>query len=297
MSKRYISFSGVSTLATLFCASLAAGPAPGMLPPRPAGNAGNSNGPGTSALGGGDMQYSRLESNASTLQSFSLPIILPLEASLGRLSVGSSVEYVRREYRSDSNSRTIEGPGYFSLDGRFRAFQTGGYRLDLIESVNVPLSKERERDLPPEAWLSTGGYILDSGLIMSYAVRRAQISFDLQHSWKLANREYDPGESVRAALIFGFGFGNPAANSLTYRWPVSVTLGVTSHYSYADRINREVLEDTERGALFVSPGVTYLTNSVNLWADLEIPFYQLRTQDSGYEERMRGRIGMRYFFE
>ena len=216
---------------------------------------------------------------------------------MGRLSVGSSLEYVRKEYRSDTDSRTLEGPGYLSLEGRFRALERGNYRLELLEAVNVPMSREREADLPPEAWLSTGGYVVDSGLSLSYLMRRAQISLGLQHSWRLAHREYNPGESVRAALIFGFGFGNSPVGSLSYRWPVSVTLGLTSHYSYADRLNREVLNDTERGAVFVSPGINYSGSSLNLWADVEIPFYQLRSAETGFEERMRGRVGMRYFFQ
>ena len=245
---------------------------------------------------GGDLRYSQLRSEDRSLQTYSLPVILPLEANLGRLSVGSSVEYVRKEYRTDTDARTLEGPGYFSLEGRFRALERGNYRLDLQEAVNVPMSRDRNNDLPPEAWLSTGGYVLDSGLNLSYLMRRTHLSLGLQHSWRLAHREYNPGESVRAALIFGFGFGNSPLSSLSYRWPVSVTLGLTSHYTYADRLHREVLADSERGAVFVSPGINYSGSALNLWADVEIPFYQLRTTETGLEERMRGRIGMRYFF-
>ncbi len=245
---------------------------------------------------GGDMRYTQLRSDDRSVNAFSVPVILPLEANLGRLSLGSTMEYVRKEYRDEVDSRTVEGPGYFSLDGRFRAFESGRYRLEFLESVNVPVSREREQNLPPEAWLSTGGYVLDSGLNFSYLAQRTQVSLGLQHSWKLPHRDYNPGESIRASVVFGFGFGQVGASALADRWPVALTVGVTSYYTYADRLNREILVDSERGAVYFAPGITYSGSSLNLWADVEIPFHQLRATEAGFEERLRGRIGLRYFY-
>lgn len=259
------------------------------------GQSGPNPAPGTGVdrpLGSG-LEYNRLKGSAGELQSFSIPIVLPLEARLGDLNLGGRVDYVRKEFHSESGDESVEGAGYFSLDSRYLAISSTRFRLELSERVNVPLARNKNEDLPREAWLNTGGYILDSAVSFSYYLSRVQLQLGLEHNWRLSRDEYDPGESLRTSFILGYGLGS--GHSLDDRYPWNVTLGITSHYRYYDRVNQERVTGTQYGTVFFAPGLNYYTSSLNLWANIEVPIHHIQAEDEAYREGIRGNIGLKYY--
>ena len=243
----------------------------------------------------GDMNYQKIASEREELQLFSIPVVLPMEAQLGFLNMSSSVAYAHNRYEDENNSYTVEGPSYFSLDGRFAALEFSRLKLELTESVNVPLALNKDDNIPYEARLNTGGYVLDSGVTVSYNLHRSVFQFGMEHNWRLARNEYNPGESVAASLHFGYGFGQ--SREASSQWPINLMLGVVSRYNYADRLSQETVSGTEYGSVFLAPGVRFYRNSLDFWATVEVPVHHMNKDSETYRDKVRGNIGLKYYIK
>ena len=243
---------------------------------------------------GSDFQYSQVISPEYNMRFFAIPVIFPLEAAFNRLRLGSSLEYVRNEYKSNSEQGIVEGPSYISLDSSYKVLKSRSYKLEFAESINVSLGKNGDENTPYKARLNTGGYILDSSLTFSYFMKRSYLKLDIEHNWRLHRKEYNPGETIAAALSFGYGFGG---SSLLGNRPLYVMLGFTSRYNYADRLNQEIVTGTEYGTIFITPGLRYKNKTLNFWANIELPVRQLKIveEEETYRDRIRGNIGMQYY--
>ncbi len=248
----------------------------------------------SSSLLSGGVNYRQLSNASGEIRSFSIPVILPMELSLGRLYLGGSVDYAMKEYRSTAGQvQRVEGPGYLGVGGRFVALDTGRVRLEITESVNAPVSKNDTANLPAQAWLNTG-YRLDSGVNFSYLINRAQIQVGAGYRLNLARNDYNMGDELTAALRFGYGFGSYSEYQQN-KWPMNVFLGITSHYNYADLYKKDQVIGTEYGTVFFAPGLQLSNRSVIFQASVEMPIRHLTPTENSYQDRIRGNIGMKYY--
>ena len=243
---------------------------------------------------GGGIQYQGLSSSESQVRSFTIPVVLPLEANLGRLNLGSSLEYKRQEIRTADDTNIQEGPSYISLDSRFRAFRSNRFKLEILESLNVPIARNTEETVPRELQFNAGGYVLDSGVSFSYFLRRATLKLGVEHNLRLARDDFNPGESVSAEVSLAYGFGG--YGDYQDRRPFNLLIGFTSRYHYADRLNREEIQGTEFGTVFLAPGLQYYGSSLSLWATVEVPIHRTKIEEDGYQDKVRGNIGVKYYF-
>jgi len=247
-----------------------------------------------SGLLAGNIQYQQTSAGTgSNFRTFSVPIILPMEANLGRFNIGGHVQYDVKEFASGNQTQHIEGPGYVGATGRFQALRGDRYRLEFIEGIDVPVSRAETDNLPlqSQAFL-TAGYRVDSGLAFSYLFDRAQLQFGVGHRLNLAKNAYNPGDEMSASIRFGYGLGSQT--DFQRRFPVSLFLGITSRYRYADQYQKELVQGTEYGTVFVAPGFQFQTNAVILHATVEVPVYHMRPTPDSFQDRMRGNIGMKY---
>ncbi|MCE9598431.1 MAG: hypothetical protein K8S54_10725 [Spirochaetia bacterium] len=241
-----------------------------------------------SGLVGGGFQYSERRSDSQTLRSYTMPIFLPLEATLGRLYLTGSLEYARNEAIGLSEGRS-EGLNYVNMEGRFRAIDSRRFRLSFTEVAGVSTAHKEESSL---ASLQSG-YRVDTGVTLAY--RRDQLNMELlaQHTWNKARGDYRQGDVMSGGFMLGWGMGDYSGET----WPVNLMMGVTSRVYQADRFRGEEMPGTDYGTVFFSPGLMLSGRSVSLHAGLDFPIKHLGQEDRGYRDRMRANIGLKYFLQ
>lgn len=237
------------------------------------------------------MRYSSQSREGASIRSFSIPIALPLEASSGNFLFKGAINYTKKEYERGDLKESVEGASHLNVGGKFRAINDRNYKLTVSETINVPLQTNKNADLPPEAWLHSGNYGIDSGLSFTYFFQRSSLKFDLEHNWNFARNDFEKGESFKAAIILGYGIGN-SLSPANYK-PVELLLGITSRYSYPDRYKSEELAGTETNTLFISPGLQLSSSAVDFWASFEVPIKHQQAPTST-KEGPRGSIGIKY---
>ncbi len=237
---------------------------------------------------------SRVSETLGNIRTFSVPVIIPLEATIGRFFMGGSFEYAVREYRQEGRNENVEGPRYLSGHGGFHFFRNGPLRLEFRETVNAPIAKNDGRfDAPREAWLNSGGYRFDSELSGRYMFDRADIRLGVGHRWNMARENYDPGETILANLTFGYGLGSYSHSQGTH--PVTVLAGITTRYNYADKLDGDNLPGTEYGTVFFAPGLQLSSQSLRLQAMVEVPIHNIKPEDESYTEEVRANVGLKYY--
>lgn len=237
---------------------------------------------------------SRVSETLGNIRTFSIPVIIPLEATIGRFFMGGSFEYAVREYRQEGRSENVEGPRYLSAHGGFNFLRNGPLRLQFRETVNAPIARNDGRfDAPREAWLNSGGYRFDSELTTRYMFDRADIRVGVGHRWKMARENYDPGETILANITFGYGLGSYSHSQETH--PVTVLAGFTTRYNYADKLDGDNLSGTEYGTVFFAPGLQLSSQSLRLQAMVEVPIHNIKTEDDSYTEEVRANVGLKYY--
>ncbi len=268
----------------LFTALAAAGSVPAQTGPG-----------GVSKLVGGGMRYEEVEtSQSSTIQTFSLPLVLPLEASIGNLNLGGSFEVVQRQVKDEVQTSRDKPASFFRLDGRYQAFRTRNTIFEISESVDVPMSRRTGPENPNRADADDTTRF-DTGMNVSYLINRARLRIDLGHRWNVARREYDPGDALSAAVLLGYGFGSSPLEEKG--WPVNLLVGFTSRYNYADRYRNSEVIGTEYGTVFFAPGIQLSGRSLDFHATIELPIRHINIDGQGRREKVRGNIGVRYLFD
>lgn len=237
---------------------------------------------------------SRVSDSLGNIRTFSVPVIIPLEATIGRFFMGGSFEYAVRQYRFEGRDENVEGARYLSAHGGFQFFRNGPLRLEFRETVNAPIADQGGRfDAPREAWLNSGGYRFDSELESRYLFDRADIRLGLGHRWSLARENYDPGETIMANLTFGYGLGS--YSHTTGNHPVTVLAGISSRYRYADKLDGDNISGTEYGTVFFAPGLQLSSQSLRLQAMVEVPIANIKPDDESYAEEVRANVGLKYY--
>lgn len=241
-----------------------------------------------SGIVGGGFRYSERRSDSQTLRSYTIPVFLPLEATLGRLFLTGSLEYAKNEAIGLADGRS-EGLNYVNMEGRFRAIDSGRFRLDVSEVAGISTARKEESGL---AGLQRG-YRMDTGVSLGY--RRDQLNMELlaRHTWNKARGDYRQGDVLAGGLMFGWGIGDYSGES----WPVNLMMGVTSRVYAADRFRGEEMPGTDYGTVFFSPGLMLSGRSVSLRAGLDVPIKHLGQEDRGYRDRMRANIGLKYLLQ
>jgi hypothetical protein len=235
------------------------------------------------------MGYYERRTSDQSIRAYTVPVFLPLEATLGRFYLTGSLEYARREMEGATEASS-EGLNFVNMEGRFRAIDSRNLRLTFMEIAGVSTARGSS-SLPPESRLADG-YRFDSAMSLQYRIER--LSFELKGG-QIANRtrgDFRPGDIRSGGLSMGFGLG--AYNNEA--WPVNLVLGVTSQFYGADRFAGEDLPGTEYGTVFFSPGLMLSGKSLALRAGLDFPIRHLGAEDA-YRDKVRANIGLRYFLQ
>lgn len=240
--------------------------------------------------------YEAEDHSGVTLRSFTIPIMLPLEATIGNFYLGGAVEYNVQEFQYRDGKERSNEYGYFRINSSYQALNTRRIRIELRESFNVPLySKNEEKLSRTETHFRSDGYQLDSGFSMSYLMSNAFVQFDLGHHWIFSNAptedNYYRGNRFSARIQMGYGLGNE-----TMKNPVNLLLGFTSDYYLPDQYESNDVRGTEYGTVFFAPGLQLSGKTIVFHAMFEFPIHQTIPQDElQYQDRVRANIGMRYF--
>ncbi len=242
-----------------------------------------------SGLLGGGVGYSERRTSDQSIRAYSMPVFLPLEATLGRFYLTGSLEYAKREMEGTTAAQS-EGLNYVNMEGRFRAIETENLRLTFSEIAGISTARDSST-LPPQSRLPDG-YRLDSGLSLLYKMERLSFEMSGGHSTSRTRGDFRPGDTYSAGLMLGFGFGGYRQDSA----PISLMMGVTSRYYGADRLGGDEMPGTEYGTVFFSPGLMLSGKSLALRAGLDFPIRHLGADDT-YRDRMRANIGLRYYLQ
>ncbi|MBX7058538.1 MAG: hypothetical protein K1X75_10775 [Leptospirales bacterium] len=250
---------------------------------------------GVGGLLGGGLNYSALNDAAGgEVRSYSIPVILPLEVSLGRLYMGGAFEYAVQEYRSAAGSSNAEGPHYAGLLLGYQLFHEGRWQIEWNNRTFANIANENGQLNGPEyAWLANERYRLDNELAVRYQRERANVRMGLAHNLRTERDGYDPGETSLASLAFGYGFGDYSPEARDYQ--LTVLLGVNARYNFADRKDNARVAGTEYGTVFVAPGLQIATRTLSLQAMVEVPVQQLQPDEQSIREELRANFGMRYY--
>ncbi|MCR9144694.1 MAG: hypothetical protein NXI24_20820 [bacterium] len=246
------------------------------------------------SLGSHFSYDSRVSESLGNIRTFSVPVIIPLEATIGRFFMGGSFEYAVREYRQEGRNENVEGPRYLSAHGGFNFFRNGPLRVEFRETVNAPIARDNGRfDAPREAWLNSGGYRFDSELSSRYLFDRADIRVGVGHRWRMARENYNPGETILANVTFGYGLGSYSHSQGTH--PLTVLAGISTRYNYADKLDGDNITGTEYGTVFFAPGLQLATQSLRLQAMVEVPIHNIKPEEDSYSEEVRANVGLKYY--
>ena len=246
------------------------------------------------SLGSNFSYDSRVSDSLGNIRTFSVPVIIPLEATIGRFFMGGSFEYAVREYRQEGRRENIEGPRYLTAHTGFDFFRNGPLRLQFKESFNAPIARDDGRfEAPREAWLNSGGYRFDSELSGRYMFDRADLRVGVGHRWDRARENYDPGATILANITFGFGHGSYSHSQDAH--PVTLLAGISSRYHYADKEDGDNISGTEYGTVFFAPGLQLSSQSLRLQAMVEVPIHNIRPEDDSYTEEVRANVGLKYY--
>jgi hypothetical protein len=178
-------------------------------------------------------------------------------------------------------TRSDEGIGDLTLIGRYTAYTVDGpgrtARIAPFLGVKAPTGRDNARDslgaLPNEVQSGSGSWDFLGGVVATYQTLDYQV--DAQLAYK-ANREAN-----------GFRFGNVGGLdvSLQYRlWPQELGSGVPAFFYgvleanlvRAEKNRSAGVRDPDSGgtALFLSPGLQYVTRKWILEAGVQIPVAQ-----------------------
>lgn len=257
---------------------------------------------GMHGLLGTRFGYSSVRSDAlGNVRTYSLPVIMPLEVTMlgDRLRLGGSFEYAMREYREGGRKQNVAGPRFGGLDLGMRWFGNRNWRLETDQSFYAGLSRgdRGELDGPEFAHLNSEAYRIDNDATLRYNFDRSRsdLRLGLGHRWRIADDEYNPGETVMANLSYGYGFGGYSSAAAGY--PVTMLVGVGARYNYADERNGERVLGTEYGTVFVAPGLQISNRSLQLQAMVEVPIEHIKPEDESFEEEVRASLGMKYYLD
>ncbi len=244
---------------------------------------------------GGSLQYQSQTKNGARLESFTIPLMLPLEATIGNLYIGGGLEYNINKYQSDTGNNTSTGTSYLQLHGKYQAVDNGKYRIEFRETLNVPLKKgDMDTAASNMERNNMAGYRLESGVSLSYLTRKAWFEFGLGHKWIMGNEQYDPGDEISTAISIGYGLGQ--GNDIVDK-PINLIVGLASNYYMADTYQGENVSSTEYGTVFFTPGLQLSGKSMIFQAMIELPVYRIRLnhENESYKDSIRANIGMKYY--
>ncbi|MCB1320785.1 MAG: hypothetical protein KDK34_11065 [Leptospiraceae bacterium] len=242
--------------------------------------------------------------NLSTWTSFSVPIRMPMEASIGSFYIYQSTEYALHAVtRAPDQAGTFRTPEYYRLTAGMPVLQSGNWRLVVQESIlSVMTPDHTPESLPPvdtyQYGNDSGVYAVDSSLQLKYQLERSELRLGLtQRNYLLSHGLYRPGDLLSGEITLAYGLGDYSLATESY--PYSLLFGLTSHYQKPERWNGEEKEIADRGlgTLFFKPGVEVHTPSVSLQATLEMPIVHYRPEPDSYAENIRATLGVRYTIE
>ena len=177
--------------------------------------------------------------------------------------------------------RNAEGPGDFTLFGRYTAFRKDWpqrtFRIAPFAGVETPTGDDNEADalgrLPASVQPGSGSFDPFAGIVATYQTLAFQV--DAQASYKVNTAAND------------FEFGNVARldGSLQYRlWPRRLGGGVPdflygvldANLIYQDKNRSRGVENPNSGgtALFLAPGLQYVTKRWIVEVGLQLPATQ-----------------------
>lgn len=225
--------------------------------------------------------------------SFSIPVVLPLEVGLGRYSWIATREYTFLESNINKTSDITNKGSYIGAESAYLTFKSDWYRLEFRESFNLLTAPVKEQVLHMND--DKQKYAVDSGVTLSYFLSHASLYLGLGHSWRQNRVENDPDETLKASLHLGYGFGRTPVT--LGQWPINITLGISSRYNLIARGIEESLDGADHRTIFFTPGLNFYSNSLNLWANFELPIYTTQLGEDIYRDRIRGTIGMKYYIK
>lgn len=249
-------------------------------------------GPTIDGLVGGGVQYEERRSQDKSVRTYAMPVFLPLEAGLGRLFLGSSLEYQRKELSDNIVQARNQGIGYVNMDARLRAIDAGKLKVGVSESAGIAAANRQDQADPAETRIP-GGYRLDSGLNFLYRLERFNLEMKGNYLYYKTRSEFRPGDVRSGGLALGYGFGGYNGEYA----PVNLMLGFSSRFYEPDRLSGEEMRGTEYGTIFFSPGLILSGKSIMFRAGVDVPVRHMGPEDQGYRDRVRANIGLKYYFE
>jgi len=226
-----------------------------------------------------------------------IPLIMPLEATIGRLYLGNRPFYLPA-------GDTLSPPVQTASLPQTREFGDSGHRILLSARHTVaPPLLDRKKD--GQIRQRTAFYKQTRGASFFYRGEHTSLYFDLYHymgDTGEKNITFQEGDLVSGRLTLGYdlGMGHSGDSS-----PVNLLLGVASHYYLADKVEEKRLSGTEYGTVFFVPGLQLSAKSVMLQAMFEVPVYHTipTGEETGTdtrnalpgEDRIRANIGVKYY--
>ncbi|MCB1168411.1 MAG: hypothetical protein KDK37_03545 [Leptospiraceae bacterium] len=217
-----------------------------------------------------------------------IPLILPLEADLGRSTLRPGGSPLRVSNERATSSAYLRSEGFLSLNPNA---DSGSMYLQFRENRINP-SLDLDYFDPARAWLDPNAGLRELDLTLLYKASRFSLLFDVAHSQKAGLELNDPEENLAAGLSLGYGIGH---NS-----PVSVLLGLYSRHRITDPFRENQIIGAEYGTLFFTPGLQITTAALTLEATVEVPVhtYDLRPESdtsTPTESDLRARFGIKYY--
>lgn len=244
---------------------------------------------------GGGIEYSTVKGPTTSVESYSVPLIVPLEATIGDFYLGGAVEYRHSQYSSQTGQKKTIETSSFRFATTYKAVSSRKYSIAIHESLSVPLQRKSfQYGIPPEAMINTGGVRLDSAMTISYFMKDSWMQVGVGHELDLNQKElYRRGDLVSARLTLGYGLAKPAASSA----PLDLLLGVSSHYDMADRYRGNTIGGTEYGTVFFTPGLQLSGRSMSIQAMIEYPIHHIQpaSESNTIQEGVRANFGMKYY--
>jgi hypothetical protein len=210
-----------------------------------------------------------------SFQTSILPLILPLEATIGKLYIGRNLLFSAPLFHGESTGDVMSPPSFVSSEIQMAEEPV------IIKNSASPFGKSdyyRRKD--------------DIGILLQG--EHALFDFNLTRFAGMRKEEFQNGDALSGKLTFGYGFGRKEESLYSL---VHILLGFTSSFYYPDRNAGKKVTGTEYGEVFFSPGLQITKSSIMFHAMVELPVYHsnLELLPSSREDQIRANFGMKYY--
>ncbi|MDH5655682.1 MAG: hypothetical protein OEZ34_07230 [Spirochaetia bacterium] len=204
------------------------------------------------------------------LENFGFIHIIPLEAIIGRLYLGSQKTPILSSYMEQGKNSFIKP----------EAIQNDISGILPAGSLRLP----------------------DSHLHRQRTIKIYRVSYDsifsidlyqIKSHDSIGNSRY--GDKLFGSITMGYSFGK---NHFQGHAPVNLLFGISSIYSTTERKDLVEILGTDYGTVFFVPGLQISRESVIFQAMLELPVYRMNPENAIYQQQdLKANIGMKYILK